>query len=297
MLANPMSTRSKRHTSKYGSAQIDAMLADAAQKNAAGPAAPAPSAESETPTKAANPVGKVMAGSTVVGGSGAMFDAIAERYDMVNRVMTFGIDRSWRKMAVEALQAQPGARILDVATGTGDLAILAARRIAHSTVVGVDASHGMLQIGNKKVAQQGLQSRVELRFGDACALEIPDQFVDGVLIGFGIRNVPDRAKALREIARVLKPGARVCILEATEPTEDHWLAAAARFHLRVLVPRIGALLARAPEYRYLQESVKAFPPPRRFGEIMESSGLQVQQIRPLLFGVAHLFVAAPHAAA
>ncbi len=220
-----------------------------------------------------------------------MFDAIAGRYDLLNRLMTFGIDQRWRRLAVESLQLQPGARVLDLATGTGDLALMAARIVPTCTVVGIDPSIGMLAVGLGKVKAAGLTKRVDLRHGDACQLDIPDQFVDGVTMGFGIRNVTNRAKALREIARVLKPGARVCILEATEPTGP--LGAGARFHLKVVVPRIGALLARAPQYRYLQQSVAAFPAPHRFGEIMESSGLKVLEIRRLLFGVAHLFIATP----
>ncbi|MBM4344671.1 MAG: ubiquinone/menaquinone biosynthesis methyltransferase [Deltaproteobacteria bacterium] len=269
-----MSSPRRQNTKKYGNAADQTTLS----------LPPAPVAP-------ADPVGHALAGGSVVAGSGAMFDAIAERYDLINRLMTFGIDQRWRRLAVQCLNLPPHAKVLDLATGTGDLALMAARLAPTCTVVGIDPSLGMLAVGLGKVKAAGLAKRVDLRHGDACQLDIPDQFVDGVTMGFGIRNVANRAKALREIARVLRPGARVCILEATEPTG--LLGAGARFHLRVVVPRLGALLARAPQYRYLQQSVAAFPQPHRFGEIMESSGLKVLEIRKLLLGVAHLFVATP----
>lgn len=268
-----MSSKRKQDTSKYGKAEALTTFGLPAT------------------TASDGPVGAPLAGAGVVGGSGAMFDAIAERYDFINRLMTFGIDQRWRRLAIDALEAPAGAKILDLATGTGDLAILAARRIEGCTVVGIDASVGMLAVGIGKVKAAGLIKRIDLRHGDACQLEVPDHFVDGVTMGFGIRNVQNRAKALREIARVLKPGARVVILEATEPSG--WLGLGAKFHMHVVVPRVGALLAKAPQYRYLQQSVAAFPVPKRFAEIMESSGLRVIEIRRLLFGVAHLWIAVP----
>lgn len=244
-----------------------------------------------TASRIGDPVGTALVGRDVTGGSGQMFDRIAVRYDMVNRIMTFGIDQRWRRRTVDALQCQPGARVLDLATGTADLAILAAHRIADATVIGIDPSLAMMAVGQTKLRRLGLDKRVSLQSGDACHIDLPNASVDGVTMGFGIRNVSDRAKALREIARVLKPGARVCILEATEP--QGWLGLGARLHMRVVVPRVGALLAAAPEYRYLQQSVAAFPTPSRFGEIMEGSGLRVVAIEALLFGVAHLFIGTP----
>ena len=239
----------------------------------------------------ASPVGGPLAGRSVAAGTGAMFDRIAPRYDLVNRIMTLGIDQRWRRKTIDGLQCRAGARVLDLATGTADLAILAANRIPNATVVGIDPSLAMLQVGQGKLKQRGLLGRVSLQTGDACAIDLPDASVDGVTMGFGIRNVADRAKALREIARVLKPGARVAILEATEP--QGWLGLGARWHLRVVVPRLGALVAAAPEYRYLQQSVADFPLPARFAEIMAGSGLRVLRVEPFLFGVAHLFVATP----
>jgi demethylmenaquinone methyltransferase/2-methoxy-6-polyprenyl-1,4-benzoquinol methylase len=221
-------------------------------------------------------------------GSGEMFDAIAARYDLVNRVLSFGIDQSWRRATVAALQLGSGARVLDVATGTGDLAIQVARAAADVRVVGLDPSAKMLEIGRQKIRDGGLGERVELRAGDAQELPFADSTFDGVCIAFGIRNVPDRARALREMARVTRPGGRIAVLELSEPRGV--LAPIARLHVHTLVPWVGALLSGAREYRYLERSIAAFPPPERFAEMMEQAGLEVVEVRPMTFGACHLFV-------
>ena len=234
-------------------------------------------------------VGGPLAGREVPGGSGAMFDAIARRYDLLNRLMTFGIDTRWRRRAIQLLAMQPGARVLDLATGTGDLALAAARAIPDAHLVGVDPSAGMLAVGIDKVRAAGLAQRIEMRQGDAQHLEFADASFDGVTMGFGIRNVPDRSQALREMRRVLRPGGRVVLLEASEPGPG-LLGWGARVHLRVIVPRLGALVGGAPEYRYLQESIANFPPPPVFADRMREAGFTVETVQPLLFGVAHLYV-------
>ena len=223
-------------------------------------------------------------------GSGEMFDRIARRYDLLNRVISLGIDQSWRRRAVDALKLRPGARVLDLATGTGDLALLIARRHPEVTVVGIDPSTGMLAEGVRKVATAGLDGRVALIAGDAQALDVEDASIDGVSMAFGIRNVPDRPKALREIARVLRPGGRAAILELGEPRHG-FMAALARVHVHHIVPALGALLSGAPEYRYLQRSIAAFPPSEEFADTMRAAGLTVEAVHPLTFGVANLFVA------
>lgn len=242
-----------------------------------------------------SPVGVPLA-DAVVGhlavnaGSGAMFDGIAKRYDFLNRVMTFGIDQGWRRRAVRLLQLPKDARVLDLATGTADLAMLTARMHPDAHVIAVDPSRGMLAVGREKVAKAGLSARVELVEGDAQALPFADATFDGVTIGFGIRNVPDRQKALREMARVCKPGGRVVILEATEPPPT-LLGWGARLHLRVVVPRLGALLSGAPaEYRYLQKSIANFPSPAEFSGLMEGAGMRMEHVISLFLGVSHLWV-------
>ena len=221
-------------------------------------------------------------------GSGKMFDAIARRYDLVNRVISLGTDQGWRRKTVAALAIEKDDHILDVATGTADLALACARAGAH--VTGVDPSAGMLAIGARKVAQAGLENRVTLARGDAQDLGGAGAVYDGACMAFGIRNIPDRALALRELVRVVRPGGRIAILELTEPRRGV-VGALARFHVHRVVPFVGGLLSGAREYRYLQASIAAFPPPAEFAATMAASGLADVEARPLTFGVATLFVA------
>jgi demethylmenaquinone methyltransferase/2-methoxy-6-polyprenyl-1,4-benzoquinol methylase len=224
-------------------------------------------------------------------GSGAMFDAIAPRYDLLNRIISFGIDRRWRRLTIDALALPTRAALLDVATGTADLALLAAERHGDAYVTGLDPSPGMLAIGRQKAHARGLTPRVDLVPGDAQALPFPDASFDGACIGFGIRNVPDRARALAEMARVLKPGARLAVLELSEP-RGGLLGRLARLHVHHFVPWLGGLLSGSREYRYLQRSIAAFPPPEEFAGLMRAAGLVDVVARPLTFGVCHLYVGA-----
>jgi demethylmenaquinone methyltransferase / 2-methoxy-6-polyprenyl-1,4-benzoquinol methylase len=224
-------------------------------------------------------------------GSGAMFDRIARRYDFVNRVISLGLDQRWRRRTVAALHLGDKPRVLDLATGTGDLAIAIARARPGATVIGLDPSTEMLARAGAKVARRGL-TQIELVVGDAQALPYADCEMDAATIAFGIRNVPDRAAALREMARVVRPGGRIAILELGEPRSGV-LGRAARFHTRHVVPRLGALLSGAREYAYLQRSIAAFPPAEEFAELMRSCGLHVIEIVPLSFGACSLFVATP----
>lgn len=230
------------------------------------------------------------------GGSGRMFDAIADRYDLVNRVISLGMDQGWRRRAVRSLQLGADATVLDLATGTADLAIMITHMVADAHVIGVDPSEGMLSVGRRKVQEAGLASRIDLRAGDAQALDLPDRSVDAITMAFGIRNVPDRPRALREMARVTRDGGRIAILELSEPREGP-MGALARFYVRGVVPRVGGTLSGKREYRYLQESIAAFPPPEDFAGTMRTSGLDVLEVTPLLFGAAVLFVATPARAA
>jgi demethylmenaquinone methyltransferase/2-methoxy-6-polyprenyl-1,4-benzoquinol methylase len=227
------------------------------------------------------------------GGSGEMFDAIAPRYDLLNRLLSLGIDQRWRRLLVERLALQPGAYVLDHATGTADLAILIARSAPGIRVVGVDPSSEMLRVGRAKVEAAGLAERVSLQTGSAEDLSsFANASVDAVSMAFGIRNVPDRPRALRELARVTRPGGRIAILELSEPRSGI-LGPLARLHVHQIVPWVGGLLSGAREYRYLQKSIAAFPPPSEFARLMEDSGMRVQSVEPLTFGACHLYVGTP----
>ncbi len=223
-------------------------------------------------------------------GSGEMFDRIARRYDLLNRVLSFGIDRGWRKQAARALGN--AKRVLDLATGTADLALEIARQLPDVTVFGSDPSEAMLEVGQTKLVARGVSDRVSLARGDAQAIAFADRSFDGVTIAFGIRNVPDRELALREMARVTRDGGRVVILELTDP-KGSLLAPIARWHVHWLVPRLGALLSGAREYRYLERSIARFPSAQEFAATMSRCGLRLIEVRPLTFGSAHLFIAEP----
>jgi demethylmenaquinone methyltransferase/2-methoxy-6-polyprenyl-1,4-benzoquinol methylase len=232
---------------------------------------------------------------TVRDGSGQMFDAIAPRYDLLNRVISLGVDQRWRRKTVAALALREGATALDVATGTGDLALLIANTLSGVTVLGVDPSEKMLAMGRKKVAARGHADRIRLELGVAESLPYANRSVDGVCIAFGIRNVVERGDALSEMARVTRPGGRIAVLELSEPSGG-LVGPFARFHVHTVVPWVGSLLSGASEYRYLQRSIAAFPPPEEFAKLMESSGLRVLSVERLTFGVCHLYVATPKVA-
>ena len=223
------------------------------------------------------------------GGSGAMFDAIAARYDLLNRILSMGIDRGWRRAAVRIAKVPAHGHVLDVATGTADLAIAIARATPTATVLGVDPSRGMLAVGQKKLQTLRWGGRVQLSEGDAQSLPHPDATFDAVTIAFGIRNVPDRPRALREMTRVLKPGGRLVVLELSEPRRG-LLGPLARFHVHHIVPRIGAWLSGAREYRYLQASIAAFPDPDSFASMMRDAGLVDVSFALQTFGVAAIHV-------
>ncbi len=231
-----------------------------------------------------------IASETTTLGSGEMFDRIARRYDMLNRVLSMGIDHGWRRRTVKSLGLDAIAKpeVLDLATGTGDLAIAIARTHPAARVRGTDPSKNMLEIGLEKVRARKLEDRVTLSLGDAQEIALPDASLDAVTISFGIRNVPDRRRALREMARVTRPGGIVAVLELGEPRRGI-VGPFARFHIRHVVPQLGALLSGAKEYRYLQRSIAAFPEPEEFAAMMEAAGLRTT-FTPLTFGVCNLYV-------
>jgi demethylmenaquinone methyltransferase/2-methoxy-6-polyprenyl-1,4-benzoquinol methylase len=217
-----------------------------------------------------------------------MFDRIAPRYDLLNRLMSLGLDGAWRRRLVRALGLRAGARVLDVATGTGDVAVTIAKLAPGALITGLDPSARMLRIAREKLAAAG--AHFEGVAGSAEALPFADGAFDACSMAFGIRNVADRPRALAELARVTRPGGSIGILELGEPRSG-LLAPLARLHIHQVVPRLGAWLSGAREYRYLEQSIAAFPAPDEFVALLERAGLARARAEPLGFGAVSLFVA------
>ena len=215
-----------------------------------------------------------------------MFDRIAGRYDRLNRMMSLGMDRRWRRHLIASLGTPD--RALDVATGTADVAIALRRARPTCRVTGLDPSGQMLAVGGAKAARAGVP--VDLVRGDAQALPFGDGAFAASCIAFGIRNVPDRPRALREMGRVTRAGGPVAVLELTEPRGGGPLAPLARLHVHRIVPRLGAWLSGEAEYAYLQASIAAFPAPDAFAAQMAEAGLADVRVERLAFGAVHLFV-------
>lgn len=221
-----------------------------------------------------------------------MFDAIAGRYDLLNTVLSAGLDRYWRRRAIATLQLTGRERLLDVCTGTADVAIGAARRPAGAArVVGVDFSGAMLQHGSAKVRHGGLDTRVQLVRGDAMRLPIAAASVDAATIAFGIRNVERPDEACRELWRVLRAGGRLAILEFGLP-----VIPAVRplylWYFNHVLPRIGRAVSRhAAAYSYLPESVGTFQFGDQFAQILTDAGFSQVRSRPLALGIVYLYSA------
>ena len=221
----------------------------------------------------------------------AMFDAIAPRYDLLNRVMTGGIDVVWRRRAVSFLEdVLPGRpeRLLDVATGTADLA-LEALSLRPQEVVGVDISDGMLALGRAKLSRRGLHSRVRLVQGDAAALPVPDASFDGAFVGFGVRNFENLQAGLAGIRRALRPGAPLVILETSQPTHAPFTWGY-RLYTGQILPRLGkALSGNAEAYEYLPESARQFPHGEAFLAELRAAGFSDVVAKPMTLGVVSLY--------
>jgi demethylmenaquinone methyltransferase/2-methoxy-6-polyprenyl-1,4-benzoquinol methylase len=221
-----------------------------------------------------------------------MFDAIAPRYDFLNHLLSAGIDRYWRKRAIRSLGLTGRERVLDVCTGTGDLAIAARAAIPGARrVVGVDFAGAMLEIGRDKLTRAGLAGEVTLVRGDATKIPAADASVDAVTVAFGIRNVDDVAAACREMCRVLKPGGALAILEFAIPTTP-FIKAAYLSYFRHILPLVGRLVSRhGAAYGYLPDSVGAFASPDQFMEMLRTSGfVDVVAVR-MTSGIVILYTA------
>jgi demethylmenaquinone methyltransferase/2-methoxy-6-polyprenyl-1,4-benzoquinol methylase len=220
-----------------------------------------------------------------------MFDAIAPRYDLLNHVLSAGMDRGWRERAVDALALGPGGRALDLCTGTADVAIAIARRVSGASVVGVDFAGAMLSIGHAKVRDAELAQRVRLVRGDAARIPLADQSCDAATIAFGIRNTAEPARALAELARVLRPGGRLAILEFGQPRVPG-IRTLYGWYFRYLLPFIGRFVSKhRSAYSYLPASVGAFPSAAEFAGIISRSGFKNVDAVPLTLGIVYLYVA------
>jgi len=219
-----------------------------------------------------------------------MFDAIAGRYDLLNHLLSAGIDRRWRRQAIRSLALAGGERVLDLCTGTADLAIAArTARPAAARVVGVDFAPAMLRVGYEKLRREKLQGSIALVRGDATRTPIADASVDAVTVAFGIRNVDDVDAACDEIRRALKPAGRFAILEFGVPTRPG-LRAAYLWYFKRILPRIGRLVSRhRAAYAYLPASVNAFASPEAFVTILRQRGFVDVAAVPLTFGIVFLY--------
>ena len=219
-----------------------------------------------------------------------IFTTVPARYDFLNRVLSLRRDVAWRRFAVRKMCFFDTFHLLDVATGTADLAIEAARRHPEIRVTGIDFIPEMLAPGRKKVAMRALAGRIELFQADALALPFPDGSFDAVGIAFGIRNIPDRLTALREMRRVLVPGGRVYVLEMNAPQNRLWRGFFAPYLNRVL-PHIAHLFSQNPAaYLYLVDSITHFPPPPAFLAMMEEAGFSSRERYSLTLGITSLYI-------
>ena len=220
-----------------------------------------------------------------------MFDAIASRYDFLNHLLSAGIDRRWRRAAIRSLALTGRERVLDLCTGTADLAIAArSGQPPAARVVGVDFAAAMLRVGQQKLAPAGHADRITLVRGDAARVPLGDGSVDAVTVAFGIRNVEQTAKACEEMLRVLTPGGRLAILEFAIPSTPV-VRATYLWYFNHVLPRIGRLVARHEAYGYLPASVGAFYGPGEFVKLLRHVGFAEVSARPMTFGIVYLYTA------
>lgn len=225
-----------------------------------------------------------------------MFDKIAFRYDFLNRFLSGGIDLYWRRRAIRELRGLRGMddasplMVLDVATGTGDMAIMMTRHLPGVRVTGIDISRGMLEIGARKIDRLGLADRISLQPGDSEAIGFPDSHFDAVTVAFGVRNFENLERGLREMRRVLRPGGRLVVLEFSQP-HTPGVRQLYDLYLRLVAPNVGKMVSSSREaYQYLNDSVKAFPEGEAFVGILDQCGYSQARMRRLSLGICTLYI-------
>lgn len=219
-----------------------------------------------------------------------MFDAVSSKYDFLNRILTFGLDISWRKKVVKIVANNKAIKILDIATGTGDLAIMLAT-IKNSEIIGLDISKGMLDVAIQKVKKKQLNHKIELVLGDSEKLNFKDHSFDAITVGFGVRNFEDLDKGLQEIYRVLKPNGVFVVLETSQPTKFP-MKQLFKFYSKYVIPTIGGLFSKDKKaYTYLPESAAKFPYGEAFNNILLKNGFNTATDKPVAFGISSIYTA------
>lgn len=219
-----------------------------------------------------------------------MFDDIAPRYDFMNRFLSLGIDVSWRKKAIRQFANDQPRVILDVATGTGDMAIRACKMLKPDKVVGIDISEKMLEVGKQKVENEGFAEKITLQKGDSETINFAENTFDAVMVAFGVRNFGNLQKGMSEIKRVMKPGARLVVLEFSKPNIPG-VRSLYNLYMGVIAPQIARWFKTNKQaYKYLNESAKAFPDRQRFVDILNDVGFSDTFFKPLSLGICCIYV-------
>jgi demethylmenaquinone methyltransferase/2-methoxy-6-polyprenyl-1,4-benzoquinol methylase len=220
-----------------------------------------------------------------------MFDSIAGTYDTLNHTLSFGIDKSWRKKGIKFLRQFNPQYILDIATGTGDLAISMQRTLNPQSIIGADISEGMMNIGRQKVKEAGLENHISFEYQDSLNLTFKDDTFDAVTAAFGVRNYENISQGLGEMYRVLKPGGHVMILELSEP-ERFPMKQLYGLYSKLVIPTIGRLLSKENvAYSYLPESIKVVPQGKVMTNLLKKQGFKEANCRAMTFGICSLYTA------
>ena len=218
-----------------------------------------------------------------------MFDQIAPKYDQLNRFLSARVDIGWRKKAIRLLDKEKPQVILDVATGTGDMAIMAAKTMQVQRIEGIDISENMLEIGRKKVEKEGLEGKIHLQKGDSETINFPTASFDAVMVAFGVRNFGDLEKGLAEMLRVLKPGGRIMVLEFSKPRRK-LVKGLYNLYMGIVAPQVARWFKQNKKaYQYLYESSSAFPDRHLFTDILKKVGYTDTGFQPLTFGICCIY--------
>jgi demethylmenaquinone methyltransferase/2-methoxy-6-polyprenyl-1,4-benzoquinol methylase len=218
-----------------------------------------------------------------------MFDHIAPRYDFMNRFLSAGIDVSWRKKAIKRFQKDSPKILLDVATGTADMSIMAMRILYPEKIIGIDISEKMLEIGRKKIDKEGLGTKIELFSGDGETINFPKDSFDGVMVAFGVRNFENLEKGMAEILRVMRPGAQLIVLEFSKPKLPG-VKTLYNFYMGVIAPQMAKWFNQNKKaYQYLNESAKAFPDRQLFIDVLNKTGYSDTSFKPLSLGICCIY--------